>query len=202
MVAYMLSCMGRERVLRETLSDLAASDWDVAPTIEVDDCACHSRLLRQRMLARRILERAVREGSEFVLLLEDDLKFNRNLRANLSRWPPLRAAHCGQHFFASLFNPGVSFRRLMPTIACAEAEPSTVYGSQALIMSYTTARYFVNCWGVDSSAHLDLRLRQLAARVCPILYHVPSLVQHRRETSTWGGPSICALDFDRSWRVA
>jgi hypothetical protein len=196
----MQSCAGRESVLRETIADLAATDWDYAPIIEIDDvCTSPSPLLRQRVLVRRILERAVRERAEFLLLLEDDLEFNQKIRANLSRWFPLRTTSSQRHFFASLFNPGVSFRRLIAEMAYAEAEPSTVYGSQALLMSYTTVRYLVNCWGVNPSAHIDFRLQQLAAFVCPIYYHVPSLVQHRHAASTWGGPPAYAVDFDRLW---
>jgi hypothetical protein len=200
-VSYMQSCPTRNRVLGKTLADLATTDWGAIPMIELDDAATGSPLLRQRMLVRRILERAVRDGADFVLLLEDDLEFNHNLSWNLSCWFPLRVTNRSDYFFASLFNPGVRFRNVVVEMAYAQAEPPTVHGSQALLMSHGMARYLVNCWGVEPAAHLDLRLQRLAARVCPILYHVPSLIQHRRTPSTWGGPFKEAADFDRTWRA-
>jgi hypothetical protein len=75
----MQSCAGRESALRETFADLAASDWDHAPIVEIDACTSPSPLLRQRVLVRRILERAVRERADFLLLLEDDLEFNQKI---------------------------------------------------------------------------------------------------------------------------
>ena len=200
-VSYMQSCPARKRVLGETLADLATTDWGAPPIIEVDGAATGSPVLNQRMLARRILEQAVRGGADFVLLLEDDLEFNYNLSWNVNRWFPFRSTNRSDYFFASLFNPGIRFRNLVREMAYAEAEPASVHGSQALLMSHGMARYLVNCWGVESAAHVDLRLHLLAARVCPIVYHVPSLIQHRRTASTWGGPFQEAADFDRTWRA-
>src|SRR4051794_17659928 len=120
MVAYIQSCPDREAVLRETLADFAGTDWGAAPTVEVDDYPLPSPLLRQRKLARRILERAVRDRADFIVLLEDDLEFNIHLRTNLLSWYPLSNADPKNHFFAALFNPGVSFLRHVPGMAYAE----------------------------------------------------------------------------------
>src|ERR1700733_3412147 len=87
-VSYMQSCPARNRVLGKTLADLATTDWGAIPMIELDDATAGSPVLRQRMVVRRILERAVRDGADFVLLLEDDLEFNHNLSWNLSNWFP------------------------------------------------------------------------------------------------------------------
>jgi hypothetical protein len=40
-----------------------------------------------------------------------------------------------------------------------------------------------------------------ASKLAPVIYHVPSLVQHAKTPSTWGGPSHCAFDFDPDWRA-
>jgi hypothetical protein len=199
-VAFVQSCAIRDGVLRETLADLATTDWGTAPIVELDDAFGRSPVVRQRMLVRRILERALRERIDFLLLLEDDLEFNLNLRENLLCWPPLRKAHYNGHFFALLFNGGVRFRKFFPDMDCAEVDPATARGSQALVMSHATVRYLVNCWGTEPAEHVDLRMQRLVARVCPILCHVPSLVQHRSAVSTWGGPPGRALDFDETWR--
>lgn len=199
---YMQTCAGRESVLRETLSDWAVGDWGHEPTVVHDASASPFPLLRQRIVVRRILETAVRKQVEFVLILEDDLEFNRHLRTNLSAWYPLRKTRSDRQFFASLFNPGVRFRQRVEELSYGEAEPATVHGSQAILMSYATVRYLVNCWGVEPEAHVDLRLQRLAARVCPLYYHLPSLVQHRPAVSTWGGPPGFANDFDRSWMAS
>jgi hypothetical protein len=74
------------------------------------------------------------------------------------------------------------------------------FGSQALLISPSTARYLVTCWGVEPGPHADLKLARLAARVCPLVYHLPSLVQHVGVQSLWGGPFHSAADFDKDWR--
>jgi hypothetical protein len=196
----MESCRAREAVRNNTIVELSTTDWNDSTIVELDDSSSELPLERQLSLVLRILRRAVSEQAEMILLLEDDLIFNKHFRHNLEAWYPLRQFKRGQYFFGSLFNPGVTFQKIFPALAYGEALPESVLGSQALLLSYATARYMVTCWGVEAAAHADVKLRSLAARVCQLFYHVPSLVQHVGHGSTWGGPFRGSSDFDRHWR--
>lgn len=198
---YMESCRARDAVRNSTIVDPSATDWNDPPIVELDDPSSELSLERQLLLVLRILRCAVSERAEMILLLEDDLTFNKYLRHNIEGWYPLRQLRQGQHFFASLFNPGVTFHKLLPALAYGEACPRSTLGSQALLLTNSTARYIVTCWGVEAAVHTDVKLRSLAARVCPLFYHVPSLVQHVGRKSTWGGPFRCSNDFDRDWKA-
>src|SRR5215472_15343448 len=181
---YMQSCRAREAARDNTIVELSRTDWNEPPIVELDDLSSELPLERQLLLVLRILRRAVSDHAELILLLEDDLSFNRYLRHNIDAWYPLKHFRQGQHFFASLFNPGVAFSKLCPELAYAEACPLSVLGSQALLFSRATAQYMITYWGIEAAAHADVKLRSLAARVCPLFYHVPSLVQHVGLAST------------------
>jgi hypothetical protein len=150
-------------------------------------------------LVRRALEAARRSDGELFLFLEDDLLFNRFIRQNLLAWEPIRAFRRGEHFFASIFDPGVSVSRLDAKARWAEVEPNSAYGAQGLVISKRTVEHLVTCWGAVRSIHADTKLPRLAGFVCPILYHRPSLVQHVGFDSLWGGPYLSADDFDPGW---
>lgn len=169
--------------------------------MEMDDEGSELPLERQSLLVLKTLRRTIAEKAELILLLEDDLIFNKHLSHNVHAWHPVRQLRRGQHFFGSLYNSGVTFDRLVPALAYGEARPQSVLGSQAFLISRATARYMVTCWGVESALHVDVKLRCLAARQCPLFYHIPSLVQHVGYESTWEGPMLSACDFDPDWRA-
>ena len=198
----MASCPVRARVRRNTLGALSKTDWGEAPTVCLEDPRWTIPLHRHMSLFRSTLEAARRSDGELFLLLEDDLLFNRFLRHNLEAWEPIRALRCDMHFFASIFNPGVVIRKVDGQRNWAEAEPLSVFGSQGLVISRRTVEYLVTCWGVVSVTHADIKLARLAALVCPILYHQPSLVQHVGFNSLWGGPFTAASDFDPRWTAS
>lgn len=150
---------------------------------------------------RSALEAARGMLADMFLFLEDDVLFNRHLQHNLETWAPVSGCRPGDHFFGSLFNPGVLRRRTKDAEHWFEAEPLSAFGSQSLVISRTTVQHLVSCWGVDQSANADLRLIRLASLVGPILFHQPSLIQHDGRVSLWGGPFIEARDFDPDWRA-
>src|SRR6202008_723387 len=96
---------------------------------------------RQEQTALRLLQGASANGSQMVLFLEDDLDFNRHLRHNLCNWYPLTRMRMSSHFFASLYNPNVPPLVRSPQYSFFVADPNSVYGSQAFLMSVNTARY-------------------------------------------------------------
>src|SRR5262249_32716978 len=201
-VAYILSCPEREVIRRQTIENLQASDCPCAPSVEIDQTTFERRQERQVQTARRLLQRAITEGSEsdYILFLEDDLQFNRHLLHNLESWHPIKSAKPGEHFFGSLYNPNVRALTRSPERAFLVADPETVFGSQAFVLSPATARYIVAHWE-EVIGMQDMKMSRLAARVCPIYYHVPSLVQHIGYASVWGGHYHWASDFSDDWRA-
>ncbi len=200
-----MTCKGREAVCAETLELLAATDWG-GPPIVVVDCSQQERAIARILeTGRRLLEQAVDESEsgadDLVLSLEDDLSFNRWLRHNLERWPPIVDRRSGDHFFASLYNPNI-----VPPASAADPATATVidprqfYGSQAMLFSVATARSILDEWH-DGQGPIDLRVSRLAARWSPIWFHRPSLVQHRPIASTWGGAQHAAIDYSPDWRA-
>lgn len=158
-------------------------------------------LERQSSLVLGILKRAVKEDVELILLLEDDLIFNKHLSHNVRAWCPVRLLEPGQHLFASLFNVGVTLDTFVPELAFGSVRSCSVVGSQAFLISHATVAFMATCWGVEPALHIDIKLSRLAARMGPIFYHVPSLVQHVGYKSTWGGPMLAAPDFNAGWKA-
>lgn len=203
MAAFMLSCPARAAVCARTLRRLGATDWGQITAVVVDDTNCERRQERQERTARRLLERAITEAGDvdLLLLLEDDLAFSRHLRHNLANWPPVASLERGDHFFGSLYDPGVARRWAVDGDRHYwEADPEAVYGSQAFVIAPATARYVAERWD-EVPGMQDIKLSRLAAAVCPVIYHAPSLIQHVGEESAWGGAFHRASDYDESWRA-
>ena len=196
----MISCKEREVVRGQTLRSLSEAGWTEPVLVECDRELAARRQERQERTAHSLLERAVANGREFVLFLEDDLVFNRHFAHNLTHWFPLSGHRAGGPFFASLYNPNVRELARRNGEACFVAFPDAVYGSQAFLLSLTTARYALAHWA-EIPGMQDIKLSRLAARLGPIYYHVPSLVQHVGAASVWGGVFHQARDFDPDWRA-
>lgn len=197
--AFMLSCRARDAMRAATVERLLGTDWGEPPEVVIDGETAERAQDRQERTARRVVERLA--GQDDVgLFLEDDLAFNRHLRHNLEQWPVLAGLDGGSHFFGSLYNPTVHERRRDPERDCFEAEPAAVYGSQAFVVAPATARFLLDRWD-EVEGMQDIKMSRLAAQVCPVLYHVPSLVQHVGAESAWGGAYHTAPDFDADWRA-
>jgi hypothetical protein len=199
--AYMLSCDSRRELCATTLAALAATDWDEPPIILWDEDPSPDIVARITNNCRRILQRAADEATDLFLYLEDDLDFNRSLRHNVLAWAPVVDRRPGDHLFASLYNPNI-VPACSPTdpSPTAIADPRAYYGTQAMLLSVATGRSILADWDdVDSAA--DIRMSRLAARRSPILFHRPSLVEHRPVSSTWGGTQHRAVDFSPDWRA-
>src|SRR5262249_2103008 len=109
-VACMISCPERDRLRARTLRNLAATDWgDLPVTVEIGTGASEDRRERQQQLALRALQHFLAGNADYLLFLEDDLKFNRHLRHNLLNWRPLMNRDVT---LAGLYNPN------LPTLAC------------------------------------------------------------------------------------
>lgn len=197
---YMLSCEARSATREATLARLGGTDWGDAVSVVLDPTAEGRGQDRQEQASRRLLEQAVADGAEVVLFLEDDLDFNRHLGHNLGSWHPLQSMAADGHFFASLYGPNVRALWRDDDRHYYVAEPECVYGSQAFLLSAETVRWALSHWD-EVPGMQDIKMSRLAARVTPIYYHVPSLVQHVGTQSTWGGPFHWAPDFSADWRA-
>lgn len=197
-LAVMISCPERNQLKSATLRNLAATDWGTRPVlVQMDNGISANRVERIAENGFLALQRGVESGAEFILWLEDDLEFNQHLWHNLNCWPPLLGR---QTTLAGLYDPGIN--RIDPQgPSWWSAKPDRVYGSQAFILSSTTARYLVEHWH-STRLPLDLRMACLAARLGkPLFYHNPSLVHHAGVASLSNGSFHQAVDFHPYWRA-
>ena len=151
--------------------------------------------------AERLLRSALDGPGDVFAFVEDDVECNAHLRHNLEHWPPLVERPVGGHFFASLYNPNiVAARSTADPATWVEADPPSVYGSQAYVMAVPTARYVLDHW-TEMPGLPDHKMARLAAQVTPLLFHRPSLVEHLAVRSTWGGVPHESVDFEPDWRA-
>lgn len=195
-----MTCPERGAVCAETVASFRRTDWKGDLQIVEDDRSEPEHLRGIAATWGRMLARAAAAKVDVVLLMEDDLDFSVHLMHNLRCWAPLRASHGGGPFFGSLYNPGRAYTRRDDSQHFLVADPRDVWGSQAVLTTPAMAAYFLSHWDEETGA-ADLKMPRLAARVCPVYYHVPSLVQHVGHVSTWGGMSHQAVDFDRFFRA-
>jgi predicted O-methyltransferase YrrM len=197
--AYVLTCDEREPIRSRTLASLEAAGWTAPVCVEVDRSRSARPQDRQCESALALLRRAIDQGPELILFLEDDLEFNRHLPHNLAHWFPLNEWRPGEHFFASLYNPTIAGAERHEDLHFFVAVPEAVYGSQAFLLSLPTAHVLERQWDTVRGMQ-DIKMSRLASRVTPIHYHLPSLVQHVGR-STWGGVAHTAADFSPDWRA-
>jgi hypothetical protein len=201
--AWMVSCEERSAVRRKTLDLLAGSDWGADPVRVHLDSAEEShkkeRMVRAyRETLERSLEFSLESNSEYILVLEDDLIFNRHFRHNLQKWEPLRQGYLD---FGSLYNPNARPDACSASGRFYLSAPARSYGSQAYIFSREWVRYLVTHWE-DTTGLADIRTARLTANGSkPLFYHIPSLVQHAPVKSTWGGDYHSSHDFHPTWKA-
>jgi hypothetical protein len=195
----MISCADRVEVRTRTLDSFAASDWEDDVFVQLDDERARRREARQTANSACVLRRALDDGADFVLFLEDDLEVNRHLRHNLERWTPLCRSGRG-HFFGSLYNPNIRRLESHEELCFFVADPEAVYGSQAFVLSHTTVDFVLRGWD-RAEGMQDIRMSRLASRLGPIHYHLPSLAQHIGRESSWGGPFHATPEFDPLWKA-
>jgi len=145
-----------------------------------------------------LIARAAEQDAEYVLLCEDDVVFGNAFARNLASWELLRQPQPGGAFYASLYNPNRPFIVRRAEQRYLVAHPNAVWGAQALLLTPNMARFIETHWD-EAPGNPDQRMPRLAARVTPIYFHVPSLVDHARVPTTWGGIEHSAIDFDPDW---
>lgn len=199
--AFVMSCARRQASLERTIASLMESGWPEQPEVILDQGSGDSALQRICSTWHRMVARAGQADSQYVLLLEDDLVFGRWFTHNLHAWPLLHDRPHEAGFYASLYNPGRPYIARYEAQNYLVADPRWVWGSQALLLSTTTARYLAHNWQ-NEGGNPDMRMPRLVHPITPVYYHVPSLVDHAPEPTTWGGIVHSAIDFDAEFRNA
>jgi len=195
----MITCRERDRLRSRTLRNLGSSDWGDSPvSVQLDRARFEDRRDRICDAALHALKKSLRTDAEYILLLEDDLEFNRFLRHNLFHWPPLLE---GSITLAGLYNQDLNVLAYDAKAHSLIVEPTSIFGAQAFLISRRTVSYLIKHWR-ELHEPLDLRLARLAAGLGEfIYYHTPSLVQHIGRKSIWGGSFCQAVDYDPLWRA-
>jgi len=196
---FIMSCTQRQVALRQTLTSLAASGWRGEPEVILDQGLGDSTLGRIWDTWKRMIARAAQAETPYVLLLEDDVIFGRWFPQNLDSWGLPRGLPPGTAFYASLYNPGLPYITRNESENYLVADPRWVWGSQALLLSTSTARFIERNWNTVE-LNPDMRMPRLVRPITPVYYHVPSLVDHAPAPTTWGGIVHSAIDFDPEWR--
>lgn len=197
-LALMTSCPERTSLCRATVADLRASDWGRAPKLVFSREVAVRRAVRIERGAWEALNLARRSAAPWLLLLEDDLEFNRSLRYNLDCWWPLAQARPEEPFFGVLCNLGIRPLRIAGRRAYSIGNPRYAFGCQAILMSRITVDHLVRGWS-SMEGGKDERMFGLAARLGPLYVHRPSLVQHVGRQSTWCSYFRYALDYQPHW---
>jgi ADP-heptose:LPS heptosyltransferase len=197
--AVMISCAVRERLRARTLADLARTDWGAGSVrLILDEQRFRYKVENIAHTGWRALKAGLETGADYVLLLEDDLAFNRRLRENLRLWPLLQQ---GRLAVLGLYNPGLPELAWDLAHQAVLVDPNRVFASQAMLVSRPGVARLLEHW-FKAPPPLDLKLAWLAANLGqPVAYHCPSLVQHLGRKSVWGGFFHQARDFSRSWQA-
>jgi hypothetical protein len=195
--AVMISCAEREELRTQTLRNLSATDWGGDSVhVQLDTSQAERRQERQEQTACAALRAALNYECDYVLFLEDDLEFNSRLRHNLESWTPLLK---GEVTLAGLYAPNIGWLQRNDREHWFIADPNTIYGSQAFLLSRSTAEYLIQHWG-EVPGMQDIKMSRLAARLeKPIYYHAPSLVQHVGHESVWGGRFHQTAEYQRDF---
>jgi hypothetical protein len=196
----MITCPGREALLKATLADLRRHEVQghqaLRLHVQLDGTTYERRQERQEHNSLAALTTGLNRfpDADVLLFFEDDIIFNRHLIHNLQRWSPLRNVErltpghpqpsARRYVFGSLYDPNVRELSCKPDENYFIADPAAVYGSQAFVMSRAMAKHFVENWW-DVQGMQDIKMSRLAAQLGPIYFHQPSLVQHVGVVSTW-----------------
>jgi ADP-heptose:LPS heptosyltransferase len=197
--AVMISCPERTELRCRTLAGLAGTDWGDEPLhVQIDEDKGDDPRQKQTHCAHLALQKSLEANADYILFLEDDLEFNRHLRHNLHQWEPIKARRVT---IAGLYNPSLRETACDLRANARIVAPGSVFGSQAFLLSRPAVEHVVRHWHRVNGMQ-DIKISRLAGRLKnPILYHVPSLVQHVGTSSVWGGAFHRAMDFDPDWRA-
>ena len=196
--AIVVSNRENEAARQRTLANLAGTDWAGNPVqVQLEEKRFSHREENLTHAIWLALRASARARPDYVLLLADELEFNRHFFHNLRAWPLLRQRVLG---FGSLMNPGRRELARIPASRAQAIDSRAGLGSQALLLSRRAVRFLLDHW-FEGPAGLDLKLGTLAARwEWPLFCHWPSLVRWVGHRGSAAGLRQ-ASDFKRDWRA-
>lgn len=193
--ATILTCKGRECSLAQTIRNFEQTDWPDSPVIFHDPFQLEDRQESQTRASLQLLTEAHEDPHwDFLLFLEDDLRFNLYLYHNLQTWLPMTEYPLATLYgHTSIIDPERKNYVLNDLL--------TTGGSQALLIRRDLLKILLHRWENYPGLMQDLRIRRIVSEDHRhLLAHVPDLIQHRLEPSTWGGPSHYSFTFDPIFR--
>jgi hypothetical protein len=189
----------REDLRKQTLENWARTDWAHAvPSVHLHENKENSESDLGVEGAYTALRASLEQDADYLLLMDDDLDFNRYIRRNLLQWKPIKNNFVT---LASLYNPNVRETACDLQNNARVVESQAMFDGKAFLISRELARYLVRHWK-NISGRQDFKISRLAGRLKkPILYHAPSLVQRVEDPAFASENLRCAMDFDPSWRA-
>ena len=198
--------------MKLTEASLQASDWEDKLNIFVQPADWPVGPHSAYRNAKRMLEAAVADGSDFVLFLEDDVRVCRHLRHNLLSIPLVSRDQCD---YLSLYIPDLiasPWERREPHLGYRKARPLYVgpnqgwekhrlWGSQGLLLSKQFVRAAVELWDTFERA-IDTRIMAVCRTFqLSMWYADPCLIDHTNHNSAYKTPPARAPDFDPDFRL-
>lgn len=210
MLAVILSCKQRLKVLASLLVDLADSDWDYPVISVMDDEAVEfaGKESSQRTAYRcaenfhLAIKRGYSSGVPWFVLFEDDSEVNINLKFNLHSWEPMQDGSLG---YGGLSTNGGNRDSLGEGRDWYIPDSNLVYGVQGAVLTREFAKFVLDEWDMFPPLMPDMKLARMAGmnRVGRYCKHWPSLVRHRHEIgSTFDDHGVVKTEgFDRFWKA-
>ena len=210
--AYIVSYPANRVSLEKTLESFRCSDWGSDPEVLMQP---EDWPLTQESAARnyhRALEKALQDGGDFALILEDDVRVNRHLRANLSQIPLVKRDQCD---YLSLYIPDLilspwereerhlGYRLARPLYSGSNQKwaRNRIWGAQAYLLSKRLLRVLCEQWG-RLKAYQDSRVISICSELrLPLWYTFPCLADHAPVKSGFGTPTAHAPDFDADFQL-
>ncbi len=205
---YVVTHPGREHTLDPTLASVRASDWPDDPVVLRQPADWPVGWASTSRMYRSVLQRAWDDGCWWAVVLEDDVRVNRRLWANLTRWHPLVT---GQLHWGSLFVPDTiqePWARECPELGYRVAQLARVWGpharwqkarlwgSQGYVFSRGGLGVMLGRWDALGGGQDARAVTVAAAAGWPLWYSAPCLVEHAPNGSAFATPPAYAPDFD------
>lgn len=169
--AFMITCPERMDMRLATLASLRGSDWgwDNHKLTVIHDHEPPSRPKLEHIYRtyERMVKMAANSSADWVLMLEDDVRFPADFYAHVRRI--MDQAEREEDAFVSLYHSPVA----------------KFFGGQAILARRKTIGWAWLHWLEEESLHCDIKLPRLASKVCRTW--IIGLVKHVGK-STWGGP--------------
>jgi ADP-heptose:LPS heptosyltransferase len=171
----LISSRDHQAARQRTLANLAGTDWGRRPLqVQFEEKRFSCAEENTTHAAWLALRTGLSTQADYLLLLAEDLEFNRYFLHNLRAWPLLHGRQLG---CASLTHPGSYELARFPACRAKATDPRFGLGFEALLLSRPAIRFLLDHWS-EGPARLDLKIGMLADRWdWPAFCHWPALVR-------------------------